>query len=228
MRRPDLRYVSFSYSAHLTERDNERFRDIVRSPLYRRMYGDVVALTSEGKIKVANTKTGWKFASSVGGVGTGERGDRVLLDDPHNVKEAESEAVRSDTVRWFRESMQNRLNDLRTGAIIVIMQRVNEYDVSGCIIEDYPDYMHLCIPMEYEVGRHCATYVDGEEFWSDPRDEDGELAWPERYPADLLAPFRTLPYLWAGQYQQRPEPRGRRYPETGLLAHLGPSRDAGE
>lgn len=204
MDRPDLRYVSFSYSAHLTERDNERFRDVVRSRLYRRMYGDRVRLISEGKIKVANDATGWKFASSVGGVGTGERGDRVLLDDPHNVKEAESEQVRNSTVQWFRESMQNRLNDLQTGVIVVIMQRVNEYDVSGCIMENYPDYEHLCIPMENEIGRKCVTSIG----WEDPREVDGELSWPERYPESVLGPFRKLPFLWAGQYQQRPEPRG--------------------
>jgi hypothetical protein len=27
--------------------------------------------------------TGFKLATSVGGVSTGERGDRILLDDPH-------------------------------------------------------------------------------------------------------------------------------------------------
>jgi predicted phage terminase large subunit-like protein len=58
--------------------------------------------------------------------------------------------------------------------------------------------------MEYEVGRHCETSVG----WTDPRSEEGELAWPERFPEASLAPFKRLPYMWAGQYQQRPEPRG--------------------
>jgi hypothetical protein len=45
-----------------------------------------------GAVKLANDKTGWKLATSVGGIGTGERCDAILIDDPHNVKEAESEA----------------------------------------------------------------------------------------------------------------------------------------
>lgn len=198
------RFVAFSYAAHLTTRDNERFRDLLISSRYREMYGDKFKVVKVGAEKVSSDKTGWKYASSVGGVGTGERGNYVVLDDPHNVKEAESETVRQETVRWFREAMQNRLNDLDRDAIIVIMQRVHEADVSGCIIENYPDYVHLMIPMEYESGRHCATEIG----WEDPREEDGELAWPERYPQHVLAPFQSLPYLWAGQYQQRPEPRG--------------------
>lgn len=210
--RPDLRVVAFSYAAHLTERDNAKFRDLIKSRKFQEMWGHKFTLTEDGKVKVANDKTGSKFASSVGGVGTGERGDIVILDDPHNVKEAESETIRSETVRWFRESMQNRLNDLRTGAIIVIMQRVHEADVSGCIIENYPDYVHLCIPMEYEPDRHCETEIG----WSDWRTEPGEMAWPERFRDEDLNPFRILPFLWAGQYQQRPSPRG-----GGILPRAG-------
>jgi predicted phage terminase large subunit-like protein len=202
--RASMRLVTFSYASHLTERDNGKFRDLLRSQKYQRMWGHRVTLTEEGKVKVANDKTGWKFASSVGGVGTGERGDLVLADDLNNVRDAESETIREGTATWFRESMQNRLNDLETGVIIVIMQRVHEGDVSGVILEDYPNYVHLSIPMEYEPDRHCETSIG----WSDWRTEPGELAWPERFTERELQPFKQYPYLWAGQYQQRPEPRG--------------------
>jgi phage terminase large subunit-like protein len=59
------------------------------------------------------------------------------------------------------------------------------------------------IPFEYEAGRHCTT-----PFWTDPRTEDGELAWAERFGAKEMAPFKRQVYLWAGQYMQRPAPRG--------------------
>lgn len=205
MRQPQTRYVSFSYGSHLTERDNAKFRDLVNSPEYQELWGDRFNVTKDGEVKVGNDKTGWKFASSVGGVGTGERGDRVLLDDAHNVREAESDPVRTSTVNFFRESMSNRLNDLTKDAIIVIMQRVHENDVSGEIMShDELGYVKLVIPMEYESHRHCSTEIG----WSDPRTEEGELAWPERFPPETLAEFKTRPYMWAGQYQQAPEPRG--------------------
>jgi hypothetical protein len=60
--------------------------------------------------RIENNMTGFKIATSVGGVSTGERGDRIILDDPHNVIKAESD-LREKTVRFVRESMSNRLND---------------------------------------------------------------------------------------------------------------------
>jgi len=215
-----LRYVTFSYSASLTERDNRRFGDLVSSHEYQSLYGDVVKLTNCGAKLVSNAKKGWKLASSVGGVGTGERGDRVILDDAHNVKEAESDQVRNETTRWFRESMSNRLNDLKKGAIIVIMQRVHEDDISGVILSLGLDYVHLCIPMEYD-WKYC-TDDDGNPRatpigWTDPRyvplqpDQcDGVLAWEERFPPEVIEQTKKAigPYAWAGQYQQAPAPRG--------------------
>jgi hypothetical protein len=94
---PWHRYVAFSYSASLTERDNRRFRDVMMSRDYGRLFGGKFALTSIGQTLVSNNQTGWKLATSIGGVGTGERGDRVILDDPHNVKESESDATRLET-----------------------------------------------------------------------------------------------------------------------------------
>ncbi len=219
-----LRYVTFSYSASLTERDNGRFGDLVSDNEYQWLFGDRVRLVKKGEVKVANRKRGWKLASSVGGVGTGERGDRVILDDPHNVKEIESETVRTETVRWFRESMSDRLNSISRGAIVIIMQRVHEADVAGEILSEGFDYCHLMIPMEYDWERQTIEGDDGQIApietkigWSDPRfddadpDEDaGERAWDARFSEADCARMRQEkgPYAWAGQYQQSPSPRG--------------------
>lgn len=203
-RRAFERYLTFSYAAQLTERDNRRFRDLLQSPDYTRLWGDRFSLEKRGEELVTTDKTGWKIASSVKGVSTGERGSRVLFDDPHNVKQAESDPVREETVRWFREGMSNRLNDMEKSAICIIMQRVHENDVSGAAIE-MGEYEHLMIPMEWD-GRRYHTSIG----WTDPRDEDGELAWEERFSAKVVAGLKTTlgPYGYAGQYQQAPTPRG--------------------
>lgn len=105
--------------------------------------------------------------------------------------------------------MQNRLNNLGEDSIIVLGQRVHEADVSGVILDEYPDYDHFCVPMEYDGRDMLATGKRQTSIgWEDPRTEDGELAWPERYPESVLQPFRSRPYLFSGQYQQSPEPRG--------------------
>lgn len=228
MKLTHYRYVAFSYSASLTERDNDKFRTLITHPSYQVLYGplktrivegertevkDGVALRNKTTIKVMNTNTGWKLASSVGGVGTGERGDRIIIDDPHNVIEGESDQVRGETVRWFRESVSSRFNDLSKGAMVIIMQRVHEDDVSGTVLQLGLPYCHLMIPWEFDPTRCIANDIG----WIDPRydeeDEEGsagEVAWPERFTDAAIVDLKTAlgPYAWAGQYQQAPSPRG--------------------
>lgn len=217
MKMPHLRYVAFSYSASLTERDNGKYRDLILSVDFQMMYGDVVKVRKTGETKVSNFQHGWKLASSVGGVGTGERGDRIILDDAHNIKESESETVRNETVRWFRESMSSRLNNMEKSAIVIIMQRVHESDVSGVILDMELPYVHLCIRMEFvwDADENGEPYAN-EIGWVDPRwrpdpDEcEGVLAWPERFSENVVEKLKiTLgPYSYAGQAQQTPEARG--------------------
>src|SRR5277367_3814758 len=186
-----LRYVTFSYSVDITERDNDKFGILVSCQEYQELFSDKVQIRALGKKIVSNTATGWKLASSIGGVGTGQRGNRVILDDPHNVKESESPPVRNETIRWFRESMSNRLQDMEFDAIIIIMQRVHGEDVSGVILEKGMEYVHLMIPMIYDYSR--AVDDDYNPFmtpigWYDPRYDEYDpneptevLAWPLRF-----------------------------------------------
>ena len=206
---PHLRTVSFSYSPDLTQRDNEKFRNLIISREYRELWGHVFTVVGDGKIRVTNDKTGFKYATSFGGVGTGERGHRCTLDDPHKIKGTQETAeARKSITDWVREGMQNRLNDIERDAIVIIMQRVHEEDTSGVVAKHLGDeYCHLVIPMAYEQNRHFSHYT-GWNDGLDPRTESGELAWPERYSSTSLASFKRNSYLWSGQYQQSPTPRG--------------------
>jgi predicted phage terminase large subunit-like protein len=95
------------------------------------------------------------------------------------------------------------------------MQRLNEGDISGEILESGGmGYVHLCLPMEYERNRHCATEIGFE----DPRIKDGELLSPQRFPQQVVDDLKRDMgvYAYAGQYQQRPAPRG-----GGILPYAG-------
>ncbi len=94
--------------------------------LYQSLWGDVVQIEKTGVTKIATKQTGWKLATSVGGVGTGERADIVLIDDVNNVKEAESQAVRNATNIWLTEMIPTRLSDPQRSAIVNIQQRTHE------------------------------------------------------------------------------------------------------
>ena len=202
---PHLRYICASYSEALTLRDNLRFATVIKSKLYQEFWGDRVQITKDTEGKIINTAMGWKLATSVGGLGTGERGDRFIVDDPHNVKDGESETKRAATLLWWREVVPTRLNNDRS-SIVVIMQRVHEQDVSGDIIERQLDFELLRLPMEFDPEfPYCTTTVGGE--W---RTEKGDLLWPERFSRETVDNLKHTmgPYAVASQFQQSPSPRG--------------------
>lgn len=220
---PSMRYVCASYAQHLTERDNMRCRNVVVNERYQKYWSDIFKISNEQftKVKFANDHTGWKFATSVSGIGQGERGDRFVIDDPNNPVDAESAVVRDSVNQWFTEVVPDRLNDMENSAIVVIQQRVHANDVTGIILEKEFDYVHLVVPMEYEVGRHCVTVLgidedDKEVLWSDPRSQEGELAWDKRFSRKIVENLKKEKgsFAWSGQYQQSPAPRG-----GGIIKH---------
>jgi hypothetical protein len=120
------------------------------------------------KAQFDNSAGGSRLATSVGGSLLGLGGDIIVVDDPHNTESVESEAERENVLDWWRELSTTRLNDPKQAAIVVIMQRLHEEDVSGTILSANEDWVHYCVPMEYDSGRHCSTLLG----WNDPRGVD--------------------------------------------------------
>lgn len=205
LERPGTRFLALSYASNLTERDNRKMLMLIRSEKFQNLYGHLFTMEKENEGLITNDKTGQKQASSVGGTVTGARADIVILDDPNSIKEIESEVVRTETARFFKEALSNRLNHMTKSAIVVIQQRSHEEDISGVIIADGLPYEHLCIPMLYEQGRDKPTVIG----WSDPRSRDGECFWDERFPQAAVDEAQRMGEVaFAGQYQQNPTPRG--------------------
>lgn len=201
--RPETRFIGASYARHLAERDNRKARSVITSRWYQDRFKVPLSQDQSTKINFSNEYTGSMLATSVGGVGTGERGDVFTIDDPHNVLDAESAAKRAEALNWFLETVPSRLNDLDEDAIIVIMQRVHEEDVAGKAIE--LGYDHLLIPMHFDPERAKPTSIG----WRDPRTKEDELMWPDRFSAGAVKSLQeTLgPYAAAAQLEQSPVPR---------------------
>lgn len=202
--RPATRIVGASYESGLAVRDARKMRILVESDWFQARWPIEMAGDQNAKTRFENTFTGLRAARPITSL-TGDRGDRLIIDDPHSVQTAESDTLRGEALLTFREAAQNRLIDPAKSAIVVIMQRLHQDDISGWIIENGPEYEKLILPMEFEPDRRCATSIGFE----DPRIETGELLFPERFPREVVErDKRTMgEYAYAGQNQQRPSPR---------------------
>tara|TARA_R110000868_G_scaffold176318_2_gene413872 strand:+ start:1907 stop:3631 length:1725 start_codon:yes stop_codon:yes gene_type:complete len=235
-----VQFLHASYAQQLSLRDSVKCRRLIESPWYRELWGDRFKLTSDQNTKgrFDNDKNGSRLSTSVGSALTGEGGSIIVVDDPNAAQEAFSEATIASTIEWWDGALSTRLNDPKTGAFVVIQQRLSEEDLTGHIMsKDEGEWTHLCLPMRYEWQRHSVTSIG----WNDPRgcddegeplvevDEEGnrvainieaqieleetregELLWPDRFgETEVTILEKQLgPWSAAGQLQQRPEPKG--------------------
>lgn len=201
---PEMRYVGTAHEETLAIRDSRRCRDLIKSEWYQKRWPLQLSADLDGKREFGNVNKGIRQARAFTSM-TGVRGDRIILDDPISADNANSEAKLEAARIAFTETLPTRVNS-DDSAIVVIMQRLNEKDVSGVILEKGLPYVHLCIPMRFEPQFAKPTEIG----WSDPRTKEGELMFPERFSEEAVATLeKTLgSYGAAGQLQQRPSPRG--------------------
>jgi predicted phage terminase large subunit-like protein len=201
---PEMRFVSTAHEEQLAIRDSRRCRDLIKSEWFQSLWPLELAADLDGKREFGNTRKGIRQARAFTSM-TGVRGDRVILDDPISADNANS-AAKLEAVRIaFTETLPTRVNSEKS-AIVVIMQRLNEKDISGVILDMKLPYTHLCIPMRFDPSRKCRTNIG----WEDPRTKEGELMFPERFAEAQVSELeKTLgTYGTAGQLQQSPAPRG--------------------
>ena len=166
---PGVQFLCASYGSSLAMRDSVKCRRLIESPWYQRYWGGRFKLTSDQNTKgrFLNDQRGERLITSVDAKITGEGGSIIIVDDPNAANEAFSEANIQSTIDWWDGTMSTRLNDQKTGAMIVIQQRLAENDLTGHILDNDTEreWTHLCLPMRYESSRHTSTIIG----WEDPR-----------------------------------------------------------
>jgi hypothetical protein len=209
---PRRKIIHTSYGGTLSYKFSRRVRNLVRSPLYRRLYpgieitGDAAAVqfwawTYRGE------EAGAFNSAGVGGGITGEGCDLLIVDDPvKDAKEALSLTVRDDCYEWYSSTAYTRL-DRSANAIVLIMTRWHEDDLAGRLLQAQAEggerWEVIDLPALAEAGR------------PDPLGRSpGQPLWPERFDAERLAVIRTTvrDQWWEALYQGRPpETLGGRY-----------------
>lgn len=214
---PWLRFLYTSYASSRAYNDAVDCRNIMRSPWYQQRWGKRVQLdvgTQDTKGHYKTTAGGYRISVPLAGAGTGEGGDFVIADDPHNTDADDSITradIDADKKAWLGK-MSNRYTDPQKTCFVVVGQRIAVDDLSGELIKQGV-YEHLDIPMEFSADRQRSKTSLG---WHDPRTVDGELMCPERLPAAEVATLKRVMGLrkWQAQANQWPEDRSNQlFPE---------------
>lgn len=215
---PHLRGLHISNSDRLCARDSRRARDIIQSEAYRqcvRMAHEVhgvplweLSRDQAEKVHFANTEHGARLAVPTGAKVTGDRGDKLVIDDPIDATDAvvgtpEQVMARMEEVQHkYDHVWASRLNDPQRNPRVTIMQRLAPGDLAGVLIDR--GVRCVVLPMEFEPDsphRHP----------DDPRTERSELLFGERFDRAYLDKIKATPGAsrhYQAQYQQAPPPLG--------------------
>lgn len=195
---PDSEFIHASYSKRLATANAYDIRAMMQHEAYRLVFPWLrLQDDSKAKDEFRTTAGGIVYATGAEGTITGygaskmrdSFGGAIIIDDPHKAGEATSPVMRQSVIDWYQSTIQSRLNK-PDGPIIVIMQRLHEDDLSGWLLGggSGEKWNSLVIPA---------------------RDESGQSFWPEQFPPEMLDRLElTSPYVFAGQYMQRPAPLG--------------------
>lgn len=195
---PDCEFIHASYSKRLATANTYAVRALMQSEEYRQVFPwTALQEDSRAKDEFRTAQGGIVYATgadgTITGYGAGKKRDgfagAIVIDDPHKAGEAASPVMRANVIDWFQTTMESRKNRPDT-PIILIMQRLHEDDLSGFLLGggNGEEWDHVCIPA---IG------------------EDGASFWEEQFPLeDLKRQEASNAYVFAGQMQQRPAPKG--------------------
>ena len=164
-----------------------------------------IGLFKNSETEIELTARGFRLATSVGGTLTGRGGDIIVIDDPLKPDDAVSETKRTAANQWFTNTLLSRLDDKRTGAIVVVMQRFHIDDLTGFLLGQSDEWEVLSLPAIAETDADIP--VSATRFH---HRNAGEVLCPEREPLDVLASIKLQigSDAFSAQYQQEPAPPG--------------------
>jgi predicted phage terminase large subunit-like protein len=201
---PYLKMIAVSYDDKLSLANAQYCKDIIKSAEYQELFSDIYQIRRDidSKEQFANNKGGVRLSVTTGSNITGFGAEIIILDDPQNPKTAESEVERENTIKYYKDTLYNRLTPLNLGVRIIVQQRLHYDDLTGHIIDPknnlIQDYRHICLPVEVSSDispkELINYYIDG-------------LLDPVRLGRSELEKLkRQGSRFYAGQYMQIPTP----------------------
>ena len=222
---PSKRFICLSYNNELAAKLARDCRQVMQSDWYQRVFPATVLCRST-EMELETTAGGGRFATSVGGTLTGRGADVIIIDDPIKADDAMSAALRYQVRDWTTSTLFSRLNDKKTGAIILVMQRLHEDDLAGHFL-DRGGWEHLNLPAVAQEEQ-VLQLIGDRVIERAP----GDLLHEEREPQQVLDAIRRDlgPYAYSAQYLQAPVPAGGTMIQRDWLSRykVTPQRKSGD
>ena len=186
---PKMKLMQVSHNAELSARFGSKVRNLIDSPVYKQIFGDVkLREDSKAKGRWETNHGGEYYAAGVGGSITGRGADLLIIDDPHTEQDSLSDSAMERTFDWYLSGPRQRLQP--GGSIVLVMTRWASDDLTGRLIRSQTEpkadkWHHISFP----------ALID-----------DVDPVWPEYWSFEELEKVKASLSVrnWSAQYQQNP------------------------
>lgn len=143
---PTKRFVCASYSIDVAHDLAKMCKQVMEAEWYRQLFPKTRLRGRAPELNFRTTAGGGRLTTSTGGSLTGRGGECIIVDDPLKPFDAAtSQIARENSIKWYSNTLITRLNRQKTGAIIVVMQRIHEEDLGGHLLSE-GGWRHLNLP----------------------------------------------------------------------------------
>ena len=192
---PHKKIIQTAHTAELAVGFGRKVKNLIDGEDYQKVFpGTKLASDSKAAGRWSTSAKGDYFAIGVGGAVTGKGADVLVIDDPHSEQEAamgqHNPEIYDKVYEWYTSGPRQRLQP--GGAIIIVMTRWSQRDLTGQIIKKSGERIGSD---EWEVI----------EFPAIMPESDLPL-WPEFWNLEELLAIRSeIPISkWNAQYLQDP------------------------
>jgi len=186
---PKKKIMQVSHNAELAGRFGSKVRNLIDSPEYKQIFGDVkLREDSKAKGRWETNHGGEYFAAGVGGSITGRGADLLIIDDPHTEQDSLSDNAMERAYDWYNSGPRQRLQP--GGTIVVVMTRWAQDDITGRLIQ-----------AQSEPKADKWKLIEFPAIL-----KSGNPVWPEYWSLEELEGVKASisPKNWNAQYMQDP------------------------
>ena len=141
---PKLRILCVSYGKELANELSRKTKVLMESEFYKDLFGTRLGDKNTEDF-FETTAGGYRYSTSIGGVLTGIGADIIIIDDPIKAEDALSQIKRDKVNKWYSNTLVTRLNNKKSGSIILVMQRLHVDDLSAYMLAN-EDCTHINLP----------------------------------------------------------------------------------
>lgn len=218
---PSAKIICASYAQPLSNEFAFEMRRLMQTRWYRSVFPNVHIDTKKASVdEIKTTRGGYRLSTSVGGSLTGRGADLIVIDDPIKAGDALSQTVMASAKDWYSNTVSSRLNNQKTGKIVVVAQRLQPEDLPGHLAS-LGGWEELVLPMvawkdqDIElfkgewITRHAGHLLHEDRFGEEEirrlRSEMTEQDFEAQYNQRPLPPGGALFKLqWLKRYDARP------------------------